>query len=116
MSHGDHRIETAHVRRSPRYGVFLVGGAFLGVLAAIVLTLSFGAAPTPSGYSSPSSDGASQYTRVTYSTSQVLGFVALACVPMGIALGGIVALVLDRVVGRRTREVRIDREIVVDEP
>lgn len=104
MSHTEHHLESAQLRRSPRYGRLMVAGAVLGLLVAIVLTLAF--------------DGTrqmSEYTRVVYSTPQVLGFVALICIPVGIALGGAVALILDRVVGRRTREVRIDRETVVDQ-
>lgn len=103
MSHAEHHIETAQLRRSPRYGRLMVAGAVLGLLVAIVLTLAF--------------DGTrmkSENTGVVYSMPQVLGFVALICIPVGIALGGAVALILDRVVGRRTRDVRIDRETVVE--
>ena len=98
-----HRIETAQVRRAPRYGMFLGGGAVLGIIVAAVLTFAFAGDPDKS-----------DYTGVVYSTSQVFGFVALICLPIGIAVGGVVALVLERVVGRRTREVRIDRETVVE--
>ncbi len=99
-----HRIETARVRRSPRYGVFLIGGALLGILVALVVTVVFGD-PTAVG------DG----TGVKYSTDQAFGFLALIGAPVGLAVGGIVALVLDRIVGRRTHEVQIDRETVVDD-
>lgn len=103
MSHAEHHIETAQLRRSPRYGRLMVAGAVLGLLVAVVLTLAF--------------DGTrlkSENTGVVYSLPQVLGFVALICIPVGIALGGAVALILDRVVGRRTRDVRIDRETVAE--
>jgi ABC-type nitrate/sulfonate/bicarbonate transport system permease component len=103
MSHAEHHIETAQLRRSPRYGVFLIGGGVLGILVALVLTLVFGD-PTATG------DG----TGVKYSTGQAFGFLALVGLPVGIALGGLVALVLDRVVGRRTRRVRVDHETVTD--
>lgn len=107
MSHGEHRIETAQLRRSPRYGAFFVAGGLVGILAAVVLTLAFAG-----------SKDKSDYTGVVYSTEQVLGFVALICIPIGLALGGLVALLLDRAAARRTREVRIDRETVTahDEP
>ena len=36
-----HQIETAHVRRSPRYAIFFVLGAILGILAALILTFAF---------------------------------------------------------------------------
>ncbi len=94
-------IETVRVRRAPKYGVFLLLGAALGVVVAMILTLSF----SGSAQASPN-------TGVEYTSLQVFGFVTLVCVPIGIALGGAVALVLDRTVGRRTREVRVDHESV----
>lgn len=96
-----HRIETAHVRRSPRYAIFIVVGAALGILAALVLTFAFG-----------DGDATSSSTNVTYSASQVFGFVCLVCIPAGIAVGAVVALLLDRRFSRRTRAVRIDHERV----
>ena len=101
VEHAVHRIETARVRRSPRYAIFCVAGAALGILAALILTFAF--------------DGtaeASASTSVTYSTSQVFGFLSLVCIPIGLAVGAAVALVLDRVLSRRTRDVRIDHERV----
>lgn len=94
-------VQTLRVRRAPRYGVFLLLGAVLGAVVALILTLSF----------SGNSD-ASPFTGARYSDLQVFGFVLLICVPIGLALGGAVALVLDRVVGRRSREVRVDHESV----
>ena len=73
----------------------------LGILAALILTFAF--------------DGTAQQspsTQVTYSTSQVFGFLSLVCIPIGLAVGAAVALVLDRVLSRRTRDVRIDHERV----
>jgi len=102
--HAEHRIETAQVRRSPRYGVFVVAGVALGIIVALILTFAF--------------DGTqekSPYTEVTYTVSQAFGFIALFCIPIGAALGILVALILDRAVGRRTRDVRIDRETVVED-
>ena len=101
VEHAVHRIETARVRRSPRYAIFCVAGAALGILAALILTFAF--------------DGTAQQspsTQVTYSTSQVFGFLSLVCIPIGLAVGAAVALVLDRSLARRTREVRIDHERV----
>lgn len=104
MSHsGEHRIETAQLRRAPRYGVFIVAGAVVGILVALILTAAF-----------DGSQDKSAYTGVVYSWEQVFGFLMLVCIPVGIALGGLVALLLDRVVGRRTRDVRIDRETVIE--
>ncbi|WP_400997147.1 hypothetical protein [Agromyces sp. GXQ0307] len=70
------------VRRSPRYGSFLLLGAALGVLVALILTFAF-----------PEND---QFDR-----GQVFGFLLLWCGAGGLALGGVAALVIDRVLSRR---------------
>lgn len=92
------QIETVRVRRAPKYGVFLVFGAALGVLVALILTFAF------SGTDGPSASG------VQYSQGQVFGFLALIGIAVGLALGGIVALVFDRVLGKRSRAVTVDHE------
>lgn len=99
---GEHRIETAQLRRAPRYGVFLGVGAVVGIIVALILTAAFDGTREKSA------------TGVVYSWEQVFGFLMLICVPVGIALAGLVALLFDRVIGRRTRDVRIDRETVVE--
>ena len=99
----EHRIETAQLRRSPRYEVFFVLGAVLGVIVALILTFAF--------------DGTTDKTSaITYTTGQVFGFLALVCVTVGLALGGVVALVFDRVLSRRAHDVRIARDRVVVDP
>ena len=104
MAHtGGHRIETAQLRRAPRYGVFLGAGAVVGVIVALILTAVF-----------DGTQDKSVYTGVVYSWEQVFGFLMLICVPVGLALAGLVALLFERVIGRRTRDVRIDRETVVE--
>ncbi|MGR0318992.1 hypothetical protein [Agromyces sp. ZXT2-3] len=70
------------VRRSPRYGSFLLLGAALGVLVALILTFAF-----------PEN---AQFDR-----GQVFGFLLLWCGAGGLALGGVVALVIDRVLAKR---------------
>lgn len=95
------RVETARVRRVPKYGVFLLLGAALGLIAALVLTFSFGGTAE-----------ASTNTGLEYSVGQVFGFVLLICVPVGMALSALVALVLDRRARRRSREVRIAHDHV----
>lgn len=94
-------LVTVRVRRSPRYGVFLLLGAALGVVAAMVLTLAF-----------QGTTEASPNSGIQYSNMQVFGFVTLICAPIGVAIGGAVALILDRAVGRRTRPARVDHESV----
>jgi hypothetical protein len=100
VEHAVHRIETARVRRSPRYAIFCVAGP-----------------PSASWPPHPHvrlrrHRRASPSTQVTYSTSQVFGFLCLVCIPIGLAVGAVVALLLDRSLARRTREVRIDHERV----
>src|SRR6185312_5922379 len=72
---------------------------------SLILTFAFGVADD-SGLE-PSAVSA-----VSYSKGQVFGFLLLVCGTAGVALGGIVALVLEWTVGRRTRRVRVDRESV----
>jgi hypothetical protein len=105
--HGAHaeliedRLETVAVRRAPKFAVFLVVGALLGLIVAMILTFAF-----------HGEQEASPNTGLVYSIGQVFGFVALLCVAAGVAVGGIVALVFDRTVGRRTRQLTADRETV----
>lgn len=91
-------VITATLRRSPKYTMFLLAGAALGVLIALILTTAFHGTqlPSESGY--------------TYSAGQVFGFLTLLCVPVGLAVGGIVALVIDRSSARRARELTVGRE------
>ncbi|EZP27562.1 hypothetical protein [Microbacterium oleivorans] len=98
--HSETHVESAELRRSPRFAAFFGVGAALGILIALILTFAFG-------------DGQiSESTGARYSQSQVFGFLLLGCVPVGVALGGVVALVFDRVLGRRQRTVQIERERV----
>lgn len=87
------------MRRVPKYAVFLLLGAAVGIIATLILTFAF--------------DGTAErspFTELKYSQGQVFGFLLLFCVPVGVALGGLVALLLDRTVGRRSRTVRITHE------
>lgn len=87
------------IRRSPKYGTFTALGVALGIIAALILTTVF------DGTSHPS-----PFTEVTYSQTQAFGFILLWCVPAGIAVMMILALILDRVASRRLRQatVRVD--------
>ncbi|MDT3329549.1 potassium transporter Trk [Microbacterium sp. KSW-18] len=98
--HSESHVESAELRRSPKFAAFFGVGAALGILVALILTFAFG-------------DGQiSESTGATYSQSQVFGFLLLGCVPAGVALGGVIALVFDRVLAGRHRTVRIERERV----
>ena len=91
-------VVSATLRRSPKYAVFLLLGAALGVLAALILTVAFNGSQQASeaGY--------------TYSQGQVFGFLTLLCVPVCLAIAGGVALLLDRSAARRARELTVARE------
>lgn len=77
------------VRRSPRYNHFMLFGAILGAVVALILTFAF----PPNG---------------TYDRGQVFGYLLLVGVALGVGLGALVALILDRVVGRRGKSVIAD--------
>lgn len=96
-----HRSERAQVRRAPKISVFLVLGAAVGILAAMILTFVF-----------DGTDEASRNTGFEYSSLQVFGFLALIGIALGMVLGGLIALLIDRRSRRRTREVTVEHETV----
>ncbi len=95
-------IVEGRVRRAPKIGVFLMVGALLGVVVALILTFVTGEEAT------------SPLTDVTYSSMQVFGFLALIGVAVGLAVGGFVALLFDRASRGRARTVSFDHETVAD--
>ncbi|GAA3201274.1 potassium transporter Trk [Microbacterium terregens] len=95
------RVETVRVRRAPKYAVFLIAGAGLGLLVALILT-----------FASDGTADTSPNTGMIYSQGQVFGFLALICITAGLVVGAVTALILDRVLARRTREVTVDRETI----
>ena len=82
--------DTVLVRRSPRYLNFMIVGAVAGALLAFLLTVIF-----------PQND--------EFDPAQVFGFLLLGGVTIGIAISSVVAMVLDRIVGRSATEVVVDR-------
>ena len=97
----EEHIETVRLRRSPKYAVFLAAGAAFGVIVAMILTFTFNGTV-----------GTSPNTGMVYSSGQVFGFLMLICVTVGVVVGGVTALILDRVLAGRTRDVMVDRESV----
>ncbi|HWS49766.1 MAG TPA: potassium transporter Trk [Microbacterium sp.] len=96
-----HQTVEATVRRVPRIGVFMALGVVLGIIAAGIITM------TGSYEESAALD-------VVYPPTQVFGFALLWTAPIGLALGGVVSLVLERVARRHDRIVRVDRETIVE--
>ena len=89
------------MRRVPRYGVFMGLGAVLGIIAAGILTLTGSYEP-------------SQALDVVYPPGQVFGFALLWTVPIGLGVGGLVAILLERLARRHDRVVRVDRETIIE--
>lgn len=88
---------TVRVHRSPRVFRFLLAGAIVGVVLALVLTLAF-----------PSN--------AEFAPSQVFGFLLLLCVTGAAAAAGVVALLIDRVLSRRAKTVDMQRVREHDDP
>lgn len=84
-------VRTVRVRRSPKITLFLALGAVVGAFVALVGTLSV---PTDPRYPVP----------------QVLGFLVLLLAPLGALVGGAIAIVIDRALGRTAREVQAEYE------
>ena len=97
-----HQTVEATVRRVPRYGVLMGIGVVLGIIAAGILTWT-------------GSFDESQALDVVYPPGQVFGFLLLWTVPIGIALGGVTGLVMERIARRHDRVVQVDRETVVED-
>jgi hypothetical protein len=81
---------TVTVQRSPRIYNFMILGAVLGVLVALILTIAF-----------PENE--------RFGPAQVFGFLLLVAVPVGVAVASVVALILGRIAGRRATTVVADR-------
>ena len=77
------------VRRAPKIGVFLLIGAVLGALVAIVAVNV--TPPDP-----------------TVPKIQAIGFLVLLLAPVGALVVGVLALVLDRIAERRARTVEVE--------
>ncbi len=95
--HIEDHVERMRLRRAPKFSVFLLLGAALGVIAAMILTFTFNG----TGEVSPN-------TGLVYSQGQVFGFMALICIPVGLAIGATVALIFDRRSSRHTKDVIVD--------
>ena len=81
---------TVTVRRSPRFFNFMLLGALIGTIAALILTVVFP-------------------ENAEFDATQVFGFLLLAFLTLGIALGAVVAIIIDRVSSRRGKTVVVDR-------
>jgi hypothetical protein len=89
--------ETVQLRRSPKILRFLLTGALVGAIVALILTFAF----------PPNTE---------YPATQVFGFLLLIGVAIGAAVGGLVAVVVDRALQRRARLLPAVREFTPPAP
>lgn len=81
--------ETARVRRAPKYPAFMIVGGGVAALATFVLTNLFPVDPNVGFWA-------------------LFGYFALFGIPVGVVLGAVLALVLDRVATKRAKEVQVE--------
>jgi hypothetical protein len=79
------------IRRAPKIGVFLILGAIVGMVVTLVLTSLFPADPAVGFFAS-------------------FAYFCLYGIPAGVALGALVALVLDLISSRRARTVTVEHD------
>lgn len=88
---------TVTVRRAPKISAFLVVGGLFGFLATLVATSLYPADPAV-GFAA------------------TLGYLSIFGVTGGVAIGALVAIVLDRRSQRRAQTINAEREVVDPEP
>ncbi len=104
-----HETSLATVRRVPRYGVFMGLGAVLGIVVAFVLTVAgAGGLSAVMNGEMPVTDSG-----VQYGFGQVLGFTLLYLVPIGIAVGALAAVLIERLTRRHDRVVQVSHETII---
>lgn len=91
LQSGDVRI-----RRAPKYGPFLIIGGGIGAIATFVLTMAYPVDPAV-GF------------------GVLFGYFSLFGIPVGVAVGALVALALDRVSIRRSCAATVEHETVEPE-
>lgn len=96
VQHATVHTEDVKVRRSVKFGSFLAVGAGIGVVVGVAAAVS-------------------QRAAAAYSIQQVIGFMALIGGVLGIAIGALIALAVDRGLSRRARTVSAQRTTVVTE-
>lgn len=85
------------LRRSPKYGTFMAFGVGVGVLVAVIAS-------------------ASQSADENYSLAQIIGLMSLIFGAIGLGLGALCAVILDRIFARRARLVAAERTVVTAVP
>jgi hypothetical protein len=88
VSNSDDSATRVRIRRAPKFSVFLVLGALAGIFVALILTASFPIDP-----------------KVGF--GPIFGYFAIYGFVGGILVGAVVALILDRVLSRRSKTVAV---------
>lgn len=83
----DQPFTQLRVRRAPKYVAFLIAGGIVGIIAALVVAFIPG--------------------DTKYSTSTVFGFFLVVLLFVGVALGGVAALLVDWLGRRRQRRLGV---------
>ena len=96
MSDSTSRSEQVSLRRAPKYGSFIGIGAFLGVIAAVVIYLV-----TP--------------IDTEFGAGATIGFIAMLTGGLGIATGAVVALIFDRSLAKKAQIAQAERATQDDE-
>lgn len=89
--------DEVRVHRGPRYFRFMLAAVIVAAIVAVILTFSY-----------PKQEG--------YDLGQVFGFLLLIAIVVGIALGSLIALLLDWIARRRSRLVAAERLTVHQQP
>jgi len=84
------------IRRAPKYGPFMIVGGGIGAIVTFVLTMSFPADPS-------------------VGVGALFGYFSLFGIPAGVAVGAVVALLLDRSSRRRSTAATVEHETVEPE-
>ncbi|MEK6312326.1 MULTISPECIES: hypothetical protein [Curtobacterium] len=91
------------IRRAPKFGVFIVGGAVLGFLVTLVVVSA-----------TMNIDRGDQQETASYGS--LVGYFSLWGVTLGAFVGALVAVVLDRVFARRASALTAERVDVEPAP
>ena len=93
VSNTDDRTTQVRIRRAPKFGVFVVLGALIGLIVSLILTAEFPIDPSV-GFAA------------TFGYFAIYGLVA------GVLLGSVVALIFDRVLARGAKTVGVTVDVL----
>jgi hypothetical protein len=98
----DRTPDEVTIRRAPKFGVFIVGGGVLGFIATLIVVTA-----------TMDIDRGTKTEDVSF--GGLVGYFSLWGVTIGLAVGAIVAIVLDRVFARRAAKLTAERVAVEPE-